>query len=179
LEKNGKQLVYEKLFFQGGQIMSHIKFDYSKVAPFVNEYELSYMQSQVTAADKQLREGTGAGSDFLGWIDLPKNYDKDEIARIKKAAQKIQSDSEVLVVIGIGGSYLGAKAAIDFLNHSFFNLLPNEERKAPQIFFAGNSISSTYLADLIEIIGDRDFSVNVISKLLLNQRSLSVFSKNV
>lgn len=144
--------------------MSHIKFDYSKVAPFVNEYELSYMQSQVTAADKQLREGTGAGSDFLGWIDLPKNYDKDEFARIKKAAEKIQSDSEVLVVIGIGGSYLGAKAAIDFLNHSFFNLLPNEERKAPQIFFAGNSISSTYLADLIEIIGDRDFSVNVISK---------------
>jgi len=103
--------VYEKLFFQGGQIMSHIKFDYSKVAPFVNEYELSYMQSQVTAADKQLREGTGAGSDFLGWIDLPKNYDKDEFARIKKAAEKIQSDSEVLVVIGIGGSYLGGESS--------------------------------------------------------------------
>ncbi|WP_430609741.1 glucose-6-phosphate isomerase [Enterococcus sp. DIV0876] len=144
--------------------MSHIKFDYSKVAPFVNEYELGYMQSQVTAADKQLREGTGAGSDFLGWIDLPKNYDKDEFARIKKAAEKIQSDSEVLVVIGIGGSYLGAKAAIDFLNHSFYNLVGKEERKAPQIFFAGNSISSTYLADLIDIIGERDFSVNVISK---------------
>ena len=144
--------------------MSHIKFDYSKVAPFVNEYELSYMQSQVTAADKLLREGTGAGNDFLGWIDLPKNYDKEEFARIKKAAEKIQSDSEVLVVIGIGGSYLGAKAAIDFLNHSFYNLLSSDERKAPQIFFAGNSISSTYLADLIEIIGDRDFSVNVISK---------------
>ncbi len=135
--------------------MSHIKFDYSKVAPFVNEYELSYMQSQVTAADKLLREGTGAGNDFLGWIDLPKNYDKEEFARIKKAAEKIQSDSEVLVVIGIGGSYL---------NHSFYNLLSSDERKAPQIFFAGNSISSTYLADLIEIIGDRDFSVNVISK---------------
>lgn len=144
--------------------MSHIKFDYSKVAPFVNEYELGYMQSQVTAADKQLREGTGAGSDFLGWIDLPKNYDKDEFVRIKKAAEKIQSDSDVLVVIGIGGSYLGAKAAIDFLNHSFYNLVAKEERKAPQIFFAGNSISSTYLADLIDIIGERDFSVNVISK---------------
>lgn len=144
--------------------MSHIKFDYSKVAPFVNEYELGYMQSQVTAADKQLREGTGAGSDFLGWIDLPKNYDKDEFVRIKKAAEKIQSDSDVLVVIGIGGSYLGAKAAIDFLNHSFYNLVGKEERKAPQIFFAGNSISSTYLADLIDIIGERDFSVNVISK---------------
>lgn len=90
--------------------MAHIHFDYSKVAPFVNEHELGYMQSQVTAADKLLREGTGAGSDFRGWIDLPTNYDKEEFARIKAAAKKIQSDSEVLVVIGIGGSYLGARA---------------------------------------------------------------------
>ena len=144
--------------------MAHIHFDYSKVAPFVNEHELGYMQSQVSMADKVLREGTGAGSDFRGWIDLPTNYDKEEFARIKEAAKKIQSDSEVLVVIGIGGSYLGARAAIDFLNHTFFNLLDGEQRKAPQIFFAGNSISSTYIADLIEVIGDRDFSVNVISK---------------
>ncbi len=93
------------------------------------------MQSQVTLAHNELREGTGAGSDFLGWIDLPTNYDKDEFARIKKAAEKIQSDSEVLVVIGIGGSYLGARAAIDFLNHTFFNLLDSNTRKAPQIFF--------------------------------------------
>ncbi|MHC5249459.1 glucose-6-phosphate isomerase [Enterococcus sp. LJL120] len=144
--------------------MAHIKFDYSKVAPFVNEHELGYMQSLVTAADKDLRQGTGAGSDYIGWVDLPANYDKAEFARIKKAAEKIQSDSEVLVVIGIGGSYLGARAAIDFLQHTFYNLLPNETRKTPQIFFAGNSISSTYLADLIEVIGERDFSVNVISK---------------
>ncbi|STD74939.1 glucose-6-phosphate isomerase [Enterococcus faecium] len=144
--------------------MAHIHFDYSKVAPFVNEQELGYMQSQVTAAHNELREGTGAGSDFRGWIDLPTNYDKEEFARIKEAAKKIQSDSEVLVVIGIGGSYLGARAAIDFLNHTFFNLLDSNTRKAPQIFFAGNSISSTYIADLIEVIGDRDFSVNVISK---------------
>ena len=144
--------------------MAHIHFDYSKVAPFVNEHELGYMQSQVTTADKLLREGTGAGSDFRGWIDLPTNYDKEEFARIKEAAKKIQSDSEVLVVIGIGGSYLGARAAIEFLQHTFYNVLENDERKAPQIFFAGNSISSTYLADLIEVIGDRDFSVNVISK---------------
>ncbi|WP_122646677.1 glucose-6-phosphate isomerase [Enterococcus mediterraneensis] len=144
--------------------MSHIKFDYSKVAPFVRDHELDYMQTQVTAADKALREGTGPGNDFTGWIDLPKDYDKEEFARIKKAAEKIQSDSEVLVVIGIGGSYLGARAAIEFLNHTFFNLLDKGQRKAPQVFFAGNSISSTYLADLIEVIGDRDFSVNVISK---------------
>ncbi|HAQ0952025.1 TPA: glucose-6-phosphate isomerase, partial [Enterococcus faecium] len=91
--------------------MAHIHFDYSKVAPFVNEQELGYMQSQVTAAHNELREGTGAGSDFRGWIDLPTNYDKEEFARIKEAAKKIQSDSEVLVVIGIGGSYLGARAA--------------------------------------------------------------------
>ena len=144
--------------------MSHIQLDYSKLAPFVADHELEYMQTQVTAVDKALREGTGAGNDFTGWIDLPENYDKEEFARIKKAAAKIQSDSEVLVVIGIGGSYLGARAAIEFLTHSFNYLLSKEERKAPQIFFAGNSISSTYLADLINVIGDRDFSVNVISK---------------
>ncbi|WP_207941822.1 glucose-6-phosphate isomerase [Enterococcus sp. DIV2402] len=144
--------------------MGHISFDHSKLTPFVREHELDYMQTQVTAADKALREGTGPGNDFTGWIDLPKDYDKEEFARIKKAAEKIQSDSDVLVVIGIGGSYLGARAAIEFLQHSFYNVLPKEERKTPQVFFAGNSISSTYLADLIEVIGDRDFSVNVISK---------------
>ncbi|MDN6585553.1 MAG: glucose-6-phosphate isomerase [Enterococcus sp.] len=144
--------------------MAHIHFDYSKVAPFVSEHEMDYIKSEVALAHKELREGTGAGNDFLGWIDLPVNYDKDEFARIKKAAEKIQSDSEVLVVIGIGGSYLGARAAIEFLHQTFFNVLDKEDRKAPKVFFAGNSISSTYIADLIEVIGDRDFSVNVISK---------------
>lgn len=144
--------------------MSHIQFDYSKVKPFVADHELEYMQMEVSAADKALREGTGPGNDFTGWINLPEDYDKEEFARIKQAATKIQSDSEVLVVIGIGGSYLGARAAIEFLQHSFFNIQDKAERKVPQIFFAGNSISSTYLADLIELIGDRDFSVNVISK---------------
>ncbi|MCB5955873.1 glucose-6-phosphate isomerase [Enterococcus sp. CWB-B31] len=144
--------------------MSHINFDYSKLAPFVAEHELEYMQTQIDAVDAALRQGTGAGNDYIGWIDLPENYDKDEFARIKKAAEKIQSDSEVLVVIGIGGSYLGARAAIEFLQHSFSNALTKEERKVPQVFFAGNSISSTYLVDLINVIGDRDFSVNVISK---------------
>ena len=140
-----------------------VHFDASKLTPFVHENELKEMQAMVTAADQELREGTGAGSDFRGWIDLPINYDKDEFDRIKKAAKKIQNDSEVLVGIGIGGSYLGARAAIDFLNHSFYNVKAGK-KGMPQIFFAGNSISSTYLHDLLDIIGDRDFSVNIISK---------------
>lgn len=145
--------------------MTHIQFDYSKVLDqFVGPHELDYMQAQVTLADSMLRQGTGPGSDFLGWLDLPENYDKEEFARIQKAAKKIQAESEVLVVIGIGGSYLGAKAAIDFLNNHFANLQTAEERKAPQILYAGNSISSTYLADLVEYVQDKDFSINVISK---------------
>lgn len=145
--------------------MTHITFDYSKVLDkFVAAHEVDYMQAQVSAADAFLRQGTGPGSDFLGWLDLPENYDKEEFAHIQEAAAKIQSDSEVLVVIGIGGSYLGAKAAIDFLNNHFANLQTAEERKAPQILYAGNSISSTYLADLVEYVADKDFSVNVISK---------------
>ena len=102
--------------------MAHIKIDYSKLKPFVADKELDEIQWQVDGADKLLREGTGAGSDFIGWLDLPEDYDKEEFARIQKAASKIQSDSEVLIVIGIGGSYLGARAAIDFLNNSFVNL---------------------------------------------------------
>ena len=145
--------------------MTHITFNYSNVLDkFVGAHEVDYMQSQVTAADKLLREGTGPGSDFLGWLDLPENYDKEEFARILTAAEQIKSDSDVLVVIGIGGSYLGARAVIDFLNHHFANLQTKEERKAPQILYAGNSISSTYLADLVEYVQDKDFSVNVISK---------------
>ena len=107
---------------------------------------------------------SGAGNDFLGWVDLPENYDKDEFARIKKAAEKIKNDSEVLIVIGIGGSYLGAKAAIEFLSHSFYNNLPKDKRKTPEIYFAGTNMSGVYLQHLIEVVGDRDFSVNVISK---------------
>lgn len=145
--------------------MTHITFDYSKIeGQFIASHEVDYMQPQVTLADQLLRQGTGAGSDFIGWLDLPENYDKEEFARIKQAAAKIQTDSEVLVVIGIGGSYLGAKAAIDFLSHSFVNLQSAEERKAPQILYAGNSISSSYLADLVEYVADKEFSVNVISK---------------
>ncbi|MCY0529919.1 hypothetical protein OVV49_27890, partial [Klebsiella pneumoniae] len=145
--------------------MTHITFDYSKVlGQVVGAQEVEYMQPQVTLADQMLRQGTGPGSDFIGWLDLPENYDKEEFARIKEAAAKIQNESEVLVVIGIGGSYLGAKAAIDFLSNAFVNLQTREERKAPQILYAGNSISSSYLADLVDYVADKDFSVNVISK---------------
>ncbi len=145
--------------------ITHIQFDYSKVlGQFVAEHELDYLQMHVTAADKALREGTGPGAEMTGWLDLPENYDKEEFARIQEAAKKIQSDSEVLVVIGIGGSYLGARAAIDFLNNSFVNLQSADKRKAPQILYAGNSISSNYLADLVDYVQDKDFSVNVISK---------------
>ena len=144
--------------------MGHISFDYSKALDFFNQEEIDNLQSTVTALDKDLREGLGAGNDFTGWINLPRDYDKEEFARIKEAAKKIQEESEVLVVIGIGGSYLGARAAIDFLNHAFYNYLPSDKRKTPQVLFAGNSISSTYLQGLIDLIGDRDFSVNVISK---------------
>lgn len=141
--------------------MSLIKFDSSKLAPFINENELSEMQAMVNAANTELREGTGAGSDFRGWLNLPVDYDKEEFARIKKAAKKIQSDSDVLICIGIGGSYLGAQAAIEFLNSNFYG---KEESDMPTVVFCGNSLSGSYLYDLIEWLGDKDFSINVISK---------------
>ncbi|WP_125582528.1 glucose-6-phosphate isomerase [Lacticaseibacillus suibinensis] len=142
--------------------MAHISFDSSKLTKFVHDNELGEMQAMVTAADKELREGTGAGNDFRGFLDLPVDYDKDEFARIKAAAKKIQGDSEVFVAIGIGGSYLGARMAVDFLSHTFRNYEPG--RKLPEVYFAGNSISGSYLADLVDMIGDRSFSLNVISK---------------
>ena len=139
-------------------------FDYSKTSTFVKDYEMENMRGLVEQAKETLVGRTGAGNDFLGWIDLPVDYDKDEFDRIKKAADKIKNDSEVLVVIGIGGSYLGARAAIEFLRHGFYNMVSKEIRKTPEIYYAGNSISGSYLHDLIEVIGDRDFSVNIISK---------------
>ena len=142
----------------------NIKLDYSKVMGFVSEEELGNFKKTAEFAKETLLSGSGAGNDYIGWIDLPENYDKEEFERIKKAAAKIQSDSDVLVVVGIGGSYLGARAAIEFLTNSFYNIMKKEDRKYPQIFFAGNSISSKYLNDLLAVIGDRDFSINIISK---------------
>ncbi len=141
-----------------------VTFDYSKAGAFIRGHEVQSMKKIAEAAKAELLGREGAGKDFLGWIDLPVDYDKEEFARIKKAAQKIKEDSEALIVIGIGGSYLGARAAIEFLRHSFYNMAPKEVRKTPEIYFAGNSISSTYMKHLIEVIGDRDFSVNIISK---------------
>ena len=141
-----------------------VTFDYSKAAKFISADEVKSMERIVEQSKEVLVSKSGAGNDFLGWIDLPVAYDKEEFARIQKAAEKIASDSEVLVVIGIGGSYLGARAAVEFLRHSFYNVVSKEVRKTPEIYFAGNSISGRYLSDLIQVIGDRDFSVNVISK---------------
>jgi len=141
-----------------------VTFDYGKASCFIADHEIKNMKGMAEAAKATLLAKTGAGNDFLGWIDLPVNYDKEEFARIKEAAKKIQNDSEVLLVIGIGGSYLGARAAIEFLGHSFANCVDKSIRKAPEVYFVGNSISSTYMKHLIDVIGDRDFSINMISK---------------
>jgi Glucose-6-phosphate isomerase len=141
-----------------------IGFDYSKAEQFVQRDEIDAMKVAVENAKDILVNRTGAGNDFLGWIDLPINYDQAEFARVKQAAKKIQEDSEVLLVIGIGGSYLGARAAIEFLRHGFYNNITAEERKTPEIYFVGNNISSSYIMGLIDVIGNRDFSINMISK---------------
>ncbi len=141
-----------------------LTFDLSKTAPMLEEHEIMYMSEYVKTAHDMLHNKTGAGNDFLGWVDLPVNYDKAEFERIKKAAEKIKSDSDVLIVIGIGGSYLGARAAIEMLTSNFHNALDSDKRNVPKIFYVGNNISSTYMCDLLEAIEGKDISVNVISK---------------
>ncbi len=142
-----------------------LRLDLSKVEPYVKlEQELSNMEAMVKSAHDTLKNGTGAGSDFLGWLDLPVNYDKNEFERIKNAAERIKKNSDALIVIGIGGSYLGPRAAIEMLNSNFYNVLKKDKRDTPQVFFVGNNISSTYLADLLDAIEGLDISVNVISK---------------
>ncbi len=144
--------------------MAKVTFDYSKADKFISAGEVANMESIVNTAKETLVSKTGAGNDFLGWIDLPVDYDKEEFARIKAAANKIQNDSDVLLVIGIGGSYLGARAAIEFLGHSFYNNLSKEQRKTPEIYYVGNSISSTYIKHLMDVVEGKDFSINMISK---------------
>ena len=131
------------------------------VMPFLPDGALENIAGEVKSANDALYAGTGKGSDFLGWLTLPQDYDKDEFARIKSAAKKIQDNSDVLVVVGIGGSYLGARAAIEFVKSQNYNLL---KKDTPDIYFAGNTISSRAVAELERMIGDRDFPVNVISK---------------
>ncbi|MDD3173391.1 MAG: glucose-6-phosphate isomerase [Herbinix sp.] len=141
-----------------------VSFDFSVAKKYISDSEIDMIKTSVEAAKNQLVNKAGAGNDFLGWIDLPVDYDKEEFARIQKSAAKIQNDSDVLLVIGIGGSYLGARAAIEFLRHSFYNSVSKEIRKTPEIYFCGNNISSNYMNHLKEVIGDRDFSINIISK---------------
>ena len=139
-----------------------IKVKLEGVKKFIRPEEYDKIAAQVKLANELLVTGTGAGNDFIGWVDLPVNYDKEEFERIKAAAKKIQSNSEVLIVIGIGGSYLGGRAALDFIKGMNYNNKKHEG--TPDIYFVGNSISSDYLSDIIEMLGDRDFSINVISK---------------
>ncbi len=141
-----------------------VLFDYSKALSFIQEHEVSYLQAAITVAHNALHNKTGAGNDFVGWVDLPENYEREEFARVKKAAEKIKRDSDILLVIGIGGSYLGARATIEALNHTFYNVLAKETRKTPQVIFVGHNISSTYVRDLLDLLEGKDISINVISK---------------
>ncbi len=140
--------------------MTDLIFDYTGVSDYLSEADINAAEKRTENARHVLTKGTGEGSEFTGWVNLPVNYDRDEVKRIKKAAARIRSDSDVLIVIGIGGSYLGARAAIEFLKDSFYNITD----KQLKIFFAGNSVSTKYLNNLINAVKDRDFSVNVISK---------------
>lgn len=138
-----------------------IRFDYSNAISFATEEEIQQLSPFVKEAHHMLHEKTGVGNDFLGWVDLPVRVDQEELTRIKQAAERIQKNSQALVVIGIGGSYLGARAAIEMLNHSFYNQITTT---TPQIYFAGQNISSTYITHLFEVLEGKDISINVISK---------------
>jgi len=138
-----------------------VRFDYTNALPFLGKEEIDNLKADILLAHDKLHKKTGAGNDYLGWVDLPLHYDRDEFARVKEAAKRIQSDSQALVVIGIGGSYLGARAAIEMLSPAFYN---QGNREIPEIYFTGNSISAPYMSRLLELLEGKDFSVNVISK---------------
>ena len=142
--------------------MSNIKLEIENSG--INLKEIMKYKEEVEQIHEELHSKANDENEFLGWLNLPSSYDKKEFEKIQKCANKIKKDSEILVVIGIGGSYLGARAVIESLTHTFYNMLNKEQRKFPQILYVGNNISGTYLEDLIDLIGDRDLSVNVISK---------------
>ncbi|MHA6261278.1 glucose-6-phosphate isomerase [Sporosarcina sp. CAU 1771] len=144
--------------------MTHIDFDYSKATPFFGSFKLSFLEQSVESIHHEMHSESSSHKEYLGWVDLPTNYDRDEFARIQQCAEKIKETSDILLVIGIGGSYLGARAAIEMLNHSFYNLLSDEKRKYPQIIFVGHNLSSTYITHVIDLLSNKDFSINVISK---------------
>lgn len=141
-----------------------LTFDYDKAFPFINAAEIEHLAAPIRLAHEQLHNQTGAGNDYCGWVDLPHNYDKEEFARLLAAAERIRGQADVLIVIGIGGSYLGARAALEMLGHAFNSNLTKARRQAPQVIFLGHHISSTYTAQLFEIIRDKEVAVNVISK---------------
>lgn len=138
---------------------SYLSFDYSNALNFIDKEELGYYRPYVLQTHQLLHERSHTGSDFLGWLDLPENYDKEEFSRIQKAANEIRGHSDILVAIGIGGSYLGARSAIEILSHSFFQMTDGTK-----VIFAGNNISSTYLAELLQVLDGKNWSINVISK---------------
>lgn len=144
--------------------MTHVTFKYDHAKTFFPNNTLDSLQEEINQAHDALHDKTGAGNEYLGWLDLPENYDKNEFEKIKRAAEKIKQTSEVLLVIGIGGSYLGSRAAIEMLTHSFQNQLTNEKRRAPQVLYVGHHMSATYINDLFDVLADKDISVNVISK---------------
>ncbi len=144
--------------------MQKISLDYSKALDFFDEQQIGQLSESVKSAHDALHNGYGAGSEYTGWLDWPVKYDREEFARIKNAAQRIRSDSEIFVVVGIGGSYLGSRAIIEAAGHSFLNLLPDRQSKSPLIIFAGNNMSSSYMADLMDLLDGREVSLNVVSK---------------
>ena len=144
--------------------MKKLTFDHRQAAAFVNPHEMDIMESATEAVRKMLERRTGPGNDFLGWHDLPRRYDRAEFRRVQKTAAQIRKTADVFIVIGIGGSYLGAKAAVEMLSHHFYNNLPADKRQGPEIYFAGTNISGPYLQHLIDLIGEREVALNVISK---------------
>src|SRR5699024_6422357 len=148
----------------GRKKMSHVLFNYKSASDFFTEDEMNKMEAHIHTAHEAIHNKTGAGNDFLGWVDLPENYDQNEFSRIKATANKIKSNSDILLVIGIGGSYLGARAAIEMLTHSFQNILTKDQRQVPQVIFVGHHLSSSYMAGLFDVLEGKDFSINVISK---------------
>lgn len=144
--------------------MQKITFDYSNVLGFTGQHEIANLEEAVSLYHKMLHDGTGAGNQFLGWVDLPSSYDREEFERVKAAAAAIRDKCDVFLVVGIGGSYLGARAAIQMLGHSFYNEVPAGKRGGPKIYFAGHNASPVYISHLLDVIEGQDICINVISK---------------
>lgn len=141
-----------------------ISFDYSYSHNFFENHELTYIKPQVYQAHEMLHNNNGPGHEYSGWLEWPLSFDKDEYARVKSVSDKIRKTAEVFIVIGIGGSYLGARSALSLFQHTFYNQLPKEQRQGPEIYFVGQNISGTYLKQLLDVVKDKEIVVNVVSK---------------